>query len=293
MENYIFLNMNDEKIKPFRVMKPKRINELPTDFEGKIFQEKIDGGSVVIDVKLPRVDVIHARNVSSKIIWNNANYRYPDLVNEIRQGTVLKDNCTYIGELTVLDKDGIGRLWEFAKRSHLEGFQIQRMIRLKPVVFFVHHMVRDNDELLFDMPYRDILDMLKQNVKEGEHIRHIPTFTEPKPLLEQKGKIEGIVVKDIDGIYHKGKRGGGWDKLKFLKEKLIKFISYEKQEIGIKLYTDDNKPIHLAGHRVEIAIKEIENKGFIMAEIEFYKETEQGFRDASIKRIGNLKEAEI
>lgn len=282
-------------INPFKPMKPKKIEQLPQDIEGKVFQEKIDGGSVVIDVELPNIDVIHARNVASKIIWNKVSYRYPELVNEIRQGNVLKDNCTYIGELTALDKDGIGRLWTFAQRSHLENtFQIQRMSKLVPVVFFPHHVIRENGEMLETVTYEQILQILGKTVKEANsHIKPIPTFKTPEPLLERKGLIEGIIVKELDGCYHYGKRGFGWSKIKFLKEKIVKFISYEEQEIGIKLYTDENKPVHLAGHRIDIAIEEIKNNGFVLAEIEFYKETELGYRDCSIKRIGNIKEVEI
>ena len=275
-------------------MKPKKITELSDDYESKIYQEKIDGGSVVIDVKLPQVDIIHARSDKGNIIWNKRSYRYPELVKEIQQGDVLKDNVTYIGELTALDKDGIGRLWTFGRRSHLENnFQIMRMSKLVPVVFFPHHIIQDNEEMLDTITYEEILQMLSTHIKEGDHIRNIPTFKTPQPLLEKKGTIEGIVVKTLSGTYHIGKRGMGWEKLKFLKEKTVKFISYERQEIGIKLYTDDNKPVHLAGHRVDIAVEKIETNGYVMAEIEFFMETNLGYRDCSIKRIGNLKKIEV
>jgi len=281
-------------VKTFKLQKPKKIEQLPQDLEGKVFSEKIDGGSVVINVELPKVDVIHARNIGSKLIWNIRSYRYPELVTEIQQGNVLKNNCTYIGELTSLDQDGIGRLWTFAKRSHLENtFQIQRLSKLVPVVFFPHHIIRENGETLETLTYEQILQILGKTVKEGNHVKNIPTFNQPEPLLERKGKIEGIIINDLSRTYHFGKRGNGIYKLKFLKEKTVRFISYIKKEVGINLFTDDNKEVHLAGHKVDIAIEEIETRGFIQAEIEYYSETNLGFRDCSVKRLLTKKEVEI
>lgn len=284
-------------IEQFSQQKPKKIDgEIPID-ESKIYQEKIDGGNIVVDVELPTVNIIHARTLSNNIIWNIRTYRYPEIVSEIRQGNVLKDKCTYIGELTCLDKDGIGRLWLFGSRSHLENtFQIRRMSKLIPVVFYPHHIIREGNELLFDLTYEQILQILGRNVKEGNHVRQIPTYNTPQPLLERKGLIEGIVVKDRDGTYHRGKRGYGWIKKKFLQERTVKFISYEIQEVGCKVYTDENKPVHLAGQRSKTATEEIEEHGYCMAEIEFMAETNKGYRDVQnviIKRIGKIKEQEV
>jgi len=280
--------------KTFRPMKPKRVDEIG-EYDGRIFQEKIDGGNSVVDVDLPNINIIHARDKT----WNIRTYRYPELVKEIQQGKVLRNKCTYIGELTVLDKDGVGRLWTFGKRSHLENqFQIRRLSKIYPVVFYPHHIIQDNGEMLDTLTYEEIMRLLATYVNEGDHVKQIPTFENPQPLLEQKGKIEGMVIKELSGIYQFGKRGSGWTKKKFLQEKTVKFISYIEKEIGINLFTDDNKEIHLSGNRVKLAVEQIEQKGYVMAEIEFYAETDKGFRDASIKsdfikRIGNLKEAEI
>lgn len=270
-------------IEQFAVMKPKKVNEIPIG-ENYIYQQKIDGGNAIIDIEIPNIDIIHARTVGSEIIWNKRSYRYPELVQEIREGMVLKDHATYIGELTVHDQDQIGRAWLFLKRQIENNFKIQRMSKIHPIIFYPHHIIRDGKETLFDLPYIDVYKMLQHNVKEGNHVKPIPTFDNPNTLLDQKGMIEGIVAKDKHGTYHKGKRIG-WYKLKFLKEKIVKFVSFEEQEIGIKLFTDKNKPIHLAGNRVETAIQEIKTNGHVMGEIEFYAETEKGFRDASLKRL--------
>lgn len=278
-------------IEQFAPMKPKKIDKIPEDDDKYIYQQKIDGGNVVVDVELPQVDIIHSRQIGSQIIWNKRSYRYPELVNEIRQGKVLADHSTYIGELTLLDKDGIGRLWLFGQRSHLENnFQIQRMSKLCPVVFYPHHIIRDNNQLLWDMPYIDNYCVLKQKINEGNHVKNIPTFDTPQPLLALKSKIEGIVAKDRYSIYQRGKRGVGWFKQKFLKEKTVKVVSWEQQEVGVKLYTDDTKPVHLAGDRVKTVTDLIDIKGYATIEIEFYAETDIGYRDCSVKRILETKE---
>lgn len=270
--------MLEERFKP---MKPQKIEQLPNDIDGKVFQLKVDGGNAIIDVELPNVEIYHAREET----WTKRTYRYPLLVAEIRQGNVLRDNATYVGELTCLDKDGVGRHWLFLKRQLENNFTIQRMSKLLSITFYPHHIIQDKDEMLFSLTYEKQLELLSKFVKDGKHIKLIPTARTPDVFLEQKGLIEGIVIKNLDSIYYKGKRGSGWFKLKFLKEKTVKFISYEKQEVGIRLLTDDEKPFHLAGNDVKIAIDNIDNKGCVMAELEFYAMTDKGFRDAHLKRI--------
>lgn len=275
-------------IEQFRPQRPKKLEELPQDIEGKIFSEKIDGGNCVIDVDLPNVEIYHARDKT----FSRRTYRYPLLVNEIRQG-ILRDKCTYIGELSVLNNHGVGQHWLFMSRQLENQFQIQRMSKLKPVVFFAHHIIQENGEMLDGLTYEEILTLLGKYVKEGDHVKHIPTFKNPEPLLERKGTIEGIIINDLSRTYHFGKRGHGIHKIKFLKEKTVRFISYVEKDVGINLFTDTQKEIHLSGHRVKTAIDSIEEKGFVMCEIEFLAETNKGFRDASIKRIGKIKEQEI
>ena len=108
----------------FMPMKPKKVNNVPIEDDRYIYQQKIDGGNAIVDVELPRVDIIHAGiRRGSKLAWNKREYRYPELVKEIRQGVVLKDNCTYIGELTALDEYDIGRAWLFLKRQLENSFQ--------------------------------------------------------------------------------------------------------------------------------------------------------------------------
>jgi hypothetical protein len=192
----------------------------------------------------------------------------------------------------VLNEHGTGKQKMFMKRQ-VEGWQITQRAKQLPVIFYPHHIIQHDGQMLNDLTYEEVLRLLGEYVHEGKHVRHIPTFKTPDPLLEQRGRIEGIVVKDLHGQYHFGKRGCGWQKLKFLKEKVVKFISYETKDVGINLFTDDNKEVHLAGERVAIAVAEIDHKGCIMAEIEFLEETEIGFRDASIKRIGEISKVEI
>ena len=274
-------------VNPFRSQKPKKLEEMPQDIEGKLFSEKIDGGNCVIDVNLPNVEIYHARDEK----FTRRTYRYPLLVNEIKQGDVLQDKCTYIGEITVLNNNGVGQHWLFMNRQVENQIQINRLSKLKPVVFFAHHIIQENGEMLDSLTYEEILILLGKNVKEGDYVKHVPTFKNPEPLLERKGNIEGVIINDLSRTYCFGKRGHGIYKVKFLKEKTVKMISYILQDVGCKVYTDENKPIHLAGNKSKTAIEEIEEHGFCMAEVEFMAETNKGFRDVQniiIKRMRKI-----
>ena len=106
-------------IEQFRPMKPKRVEELPIG-EQYLYQLKVDGGNAIVDVKLPNVTIIHAGIRRGSILaWNKRTYRYPELIKEIREGIVLQDNATYIGELTCHDELGIGRLID-KRRIHVD-----------------------------------------------------------------------------------------------------------------------------------------------------------------------------
>ncbi len=280
--------MLNEQFKPF---KPERTNRLPSDIENKVFQLKVDGGNIVIDVdkNYSTVSIFHARDDT----WRNRTYRYPEVVKEIRQGKVLRDDATYIAEGTVLDELGVGRKNLHGKRQLENNFQINRCSKLIPFIIYPHHVVRDGQDTLFDVPYSEQLKMLSKFVKKGNHIHHIPTFNTPEPLLKLhediKKKnglgIEGIIVKELDSLYHIGKRGQGQYKKKFLKEKTVKCIGYEVQNKGILLVTDRQEDIHYAGSDYELAMNEIDEHSMVMIEIEFLEHTFKGYRDCSVKRI--------
>lgn len=272
-------------IEPFRPMKPKKVEEIPVEDNKYIYQLKVDGTNTIIDVALPDVYIIHASVRQGNIAWNDRTYRFPELVREIREDIVLKDKCVYIGENTVLDGYGVGRHWLYLKRQLESNFQIQRMSKLLPVVFYPHYVIKNGHESYEDVRYEEMLKILANTVTEGDHVIPIPTSATPQPLLEQKGLIEGIVIKDRDATYSRGKRGFGWFKKKFFKEKVVKFVSFEEQKIGIKMYSDEGKPVFLSGNRVDTVIKSINENGHINCELEYMTETGIGYRDCSVKRV--------
>jgi len=238
------------------------------------------------------IQVFHARDDE----WRKRTYRYIDLIQSIKQGA-LRDKAVYQGELTVLDERGIGRHNLFGRRQ-LEGFQITRCSKIYPIVFFVHHVLQDNEETLFQLTYEQQLTLLSRFVKPDEHIRLVPTFRTPEPLYEmnKEKSIEGIIINESNRTYLRGKRGNGHFKFKFLKEEVVKFIGYEEQKTGIKMFSDGNPSIevHLAGDRVSMAVASIDEKGMLFCEVEYLEKTINGMlRNPTIKRLLTDKKEEI
>jgi ATP-dependent DNA ligase len=272
-------------------MKLKFVDELPKDLTNKIYQLKVDGGNAIIDVELPNIKIYHARDD----VWHLRTYQYPDLVTDIRNGA-LQDHTTNIGEVTVFDENGIGRRHLLGHRLCENPFQINRVTKLYPARFYPHHIVRDREEQLFHLTYEQQLRLLDKMVKPTEHIIQIPTYKTPDDLLKQKGTgIEGIVVKDLNAVYLRGKTSDSMLKYKFLKETVVKFISYEEKDVGFNFFTDDNIEIHEANQRqISIAVANIDEKGMVRAEITYLERTERGFlRDARIKRLLTDRKEEL
>lgn len=283
-------------IQQFKPMKLKFMEEIPKDTDNTVFQMKIDGMNGIVDVELPRVTIYHARDD----VWHNRTYQYPDLIKEIRNGS-LADHKTYIGELTVFDEQGVGRRNLIGHRLCENPFQIQRVAKLYPVRFFPHHITRDKEETLFHLTYGQILEMLKKDVRPMAnelvmHVMRMPTFSKPDELLKLKDlNPDGIVGKNLNGVYLRGKTSDAFWKKKFLKELVVKFISYDEKDVGINLFTDENIEVHFADpNRIPIAIANIEEKGMVMAEITYLERTQRGMlRDARVKRLLTEKKEEL
>lgn len=110
---------------------------------------------------------------------------------------------------------------------------------------------------------------------------HILELAEYKGIAEllavakEKGK-EGIVVKDMNGIYE-NKRSKNWKKLKLFKEAVITFQKYEENPAGITLENSEGVRCLVAGEQSKEVKARIDLNGSVEIYIQYLGDkTENG-----------------
>jgi len=256
-----------------KVMKPLKTKQIPTG-DNYIYEIKYDGGSAVLRKQKGIVEIRHSDNP------NLQNHKYPELVKDLK---FLKDG-TYIAELCVFNESGVSHFPSFLKRQCENRFKIEQRSKTYPVVAMIYDMTSDNGDDCVEESLLDRKRMLQHNVRESEHIKIVPYYPKPEPVLEQKDVLEGIVIKDLRTPYRFDSRDG-WYKYRFNKEETVKCVEYEEHPVGIVLKTESGKRINLAGPRSEIAKQKIIDDGEVFVEISYNGKSEKGFRFTSVKRV--------
>lgn len=267
------------------LMKPKAVNNLDGFLQNigdYVFEEKLDGGSCEIKKHGDFITITHGSNP------NIQNVKYPELIPEIQSNI---KNGEYVVELCVLNNKGVSEFPLYLKRQTENKVKINFTLKnIYPVIAFFHDITKNGNDNITMLSWSERNEILKQNIKESEHIKIVKSYDKPDILLEQKDIIEGIVIKKRNSPYQFGKRDN-WYKFRFNTEETVKCTDYEDTDTGIVLITTDGRRINLAGDRSDIARKKILEGGFCEVEIAYHERTQQGFRFTTVKRIvGNENE---
>jgi ATP-dependent DNA ligase len=261
------------------LMKPKKVESMSgfDKQEKYIYEIKEDGGSAIIYKHGDTVQIFHGFSDSLVV----QNYKYPELVEECK--TNLKDG-EYPCELCVF-KDGVSQFNLYLKRQSESKVKIDFLKDLFPITAVIYDITKDGDEDITNVPLLERKKILSKNVTDGKHIKLIEYSNKPDKILEQKDKLEGVVIKDINSFYRFGKRDG-WFKFRFNIEETLKIEKFEDTQTGIVLITNDGGRINLAGNRSSEAKRKIMNGGFVEVEIAYHEKNEDGhYRFAKVKRV--------
>lgn len=222
----------------------KEIKE-PFDDENYIFELKLDGIRCLafIDNKS-----VYLQNKRHKDVTD----LYPELSDIYK---CVKHRAILDGELVII-KDGKPDFYAIQKRSLMnDEFKIFLAARKNHVQFVAYDILYYNHENLTNFPLLKRKSYLDRYIKEGYGLS-VSRYINEKGIdffnLAMKEKLEGIVAKEINGLYHIGKRTSDWIKIKVMKDEDLFVVGYQPDEDGdvkdlILGYFDDNNELKCRG----------------------------------------------
>ena len=196
-------------IEIFAPMEPKLIKE-PFDSGEHIFEVKWDGVRCLSYMYSPREIELYNRRL------NRRTEQYPERVSGLKemklQGIVLD------GEVIALSEEGKPDFKKVLKRDLAKnpGY-IKTVIEKVPVYYIIFDMVYLNGASIEFKPLKERKRLLNELVRETNLINLVDyTTCDGKALFKavQKEELEGIVAKQLDSPYVKGRKSSFWQKIK-------------------------------------------------------------------------------
>jgi DNA ligase D-like protein (predicted ligase)/DNA ligase D-like protein (predicted 3'-phosphoesterase) len=180
-------------------------------------------------------------------------YNFPEL-EELKQ---LTRNVVLDGEIVTI-KEGKADFQALLERGQaVSPAEIRLRTRSSPVVYIVFDLLEKDGVPLLDLPLMQRKNILKNSVKEGQHVL-LSDFVEEKGeayyrIALEKG-LEGIMAKKKDSLYEPGVRSGNWLKIKKLRSCDCVIFGYTRgtgaraETFGallLGLYDGKNRPVYV------------------------------------------------
>ena len=229
----------------------------PFDDEDYIFELKLDGIRCIAYIEPKSVVLQNKRHKDVTDI-------YPEL-SDMKK--CVKKRVILDGELVVLI-DGKPNFYALQKRSLMsDEFRIKLAAKNDPVQFVAYDILYLDGKDLTVKPLMERKEMLNKAVTEG-HGLSISRYIEKNGIaffeLAKQEKLEGIVAKKKDGLYHIGKRTHDWVKIKVMQDEDLFVCGYQPDEDGnvkdlILGYYDDNDKLQCRG-KVYLGVSESDRK---------------------------------
>ena len=229
----------------------------PFDSDEQIFELKLDGIRCIAYIEPKSVVLQNKRHKDVTDI-------YPEL-SDMKK--CVKKRVILDGELVVLI-DGKPNFYALQKRSLMsDEFRIKLAAKNDPVQFVAYDILYLDGKDLTVKPLMERKEMLNKAVTEG-HGLSISRYIEKNGIaffeLAKQEKLEGIVAKKKDGLYHIGKRTHDWVKIKVMQDEDLFVCGYQPDENGnvkdlSRGYYDDNDKLQCRG-KVYLGVSESDRK---------------------------------
>ena len=275
-----------------------------------IFEPKMDGTRCISEIG-KEINLFNRRG-------KNITKRYPEVVEELKKF----DNCIVDGEI-ICYNNGKPDFYRLQQREHVENdFMIEIRAKLMPATYVIFDVLERNGKKLINIPLIERKKILKDLVKEGEHIQLIFYTYDGKKLWDEikKFSLEGVMAKNRKSLYYPGERRKEWVKIKNLHSIDVVIVGYTSEKRGISamgmgLYKNgeltyigkvgtgfDNKMIEMIQKKlIKVDKPCVKNykaapekmiwiKPNLVAEVEYLEVTEENeLRSPSFKRFRNDK----
>ena len=230
--------------------------------------EPFDSDEHIFELKLDGIRCIAYIEPKSVVLQNKRHKDVTDIYPELSDmKKCVKKRVILDGELVVLI-DGKPNFYALQKRSLMsDEFRIKKKKKNDPVQFVAYDILYLDGKDLTVKPLMERKEMLNKAVTEG-HGLSISRYIEKNGIaffeLAKQEKLEGIVAKKKDGLYHIGKRTHDWVKIKVMQDEDLFVCGYQPDENGnvkdlILGYYDDNDKLQCRG-KVYLGVSESDRK---------------------------------
>ena len=230
--------------------------------------EPFDSDEHIFELKLDGIRCIAYIEPKSVVLQNKRHKDVTDIYPELSDmKKCVKKRVILDGELVVL-VDGKPNFYALQKRSLMsDEFRIKLAAKNDPVQFVAYDILYLDGKDLTVKPLMERKEMLNKAVTEG-HGLSISRYIEKNGIaffeLAKQEKLEGIVAKKKDGLYHIGKRTHDWVKIKVMQDEDLFVCGYQPDENGnvkdlILGYYDDNDKLQCRG-KVYLGVSESDRK---------------------------------
>jgi len=210
---------------PVKVMLFKKVESIEEGF-------KVVGSPAIIDYKYDgfRLQIHRSKNDIKLFTRNleNVTNQFPDIVNIVKKDVKSKE-CIIDCEVVGYDKDT--KTWkpfqEISQRIKRK-YDIEEMIKEVPVMIFAFDLIGVNGESLVDKPFSERREKLSKIIKDDPYAVTLAKGITPSSV--KKGDdfykealrigAEGVMMKNLEGIYKPGSRVGFGVKIKPVMETL-------------------------------------------------------------------------
>lgn len=221
---------------------------------------------------------------------NLINKNFKEIENDLKK---LDFDFTIDGEIISFDDD-FNKLQQRALTKDKEKIKdITKKIKCKYMIFDI--LSYKEIESLKQQPLNERLEFLRvfdERIKQVSEIYHNPLLSLEVVKYEnvlkcyeraKKEKREGIIVKDMDSFYKKG-RSNDWLKVKFFKETTINLISYTKNNKGFRCEDKEKNAVQIFGDDGQTAKDFIKLFGSCEVNIQYLEKTKNNrFRQPTFK----------
>lgn len=269
--------MNLWKNRNFTPMLLKEVQK-PFDNKDYLYEIKFDGYRALVFASKTKVQIMSRNN-------NDITYLYPEL-QEI--SSLVNKNVIFDGEI-IIEDNGVPSFMKLQKRSLLKKeAQIKRESLNNPVLFMAFDILYEDRDIT-NMPLvkrKRILDKYLDNEVfiKAKYIKSNGTLLYKET---KKKRLEGIVAKKMNGLYHVNSRTDDFVKIKHKIQEKFYILEYQENKnntlsllLGEVL---DNKYYYvgkvLVSKDLEISKKIIKNKeelGKYLVIINYLERTKMG-----------------
>ena len=209
-----------------KCISPMLLNQSePFDDKDYIYELKFDGIRCIAYLDRNKVTLQNKR-------YKDVTEQYPELKEMFK---CVKNRVILDGELVILT-EGKPDFYALQTRSLMtDKFRIEIAAKRNPVQYVAYDILYNDGKILTDLPLYRRKKILSENVVEGNNLS-ISRFIEERGKdffkLVKKEKLEGIVAKRKDGLYHIGKRTSDWIKIKVMKDEELSVLGYKPDDNG-------------------------------------------------------------